>query len=1745
MLDVSTSPPADFGLVPLPRSVDQSLFLSATARWNECRDQWLELMAQGSRLPLDSPWWNARARGTAVSRRVLGSQLYRRHFEASSHAFFALGNLRDDEMKTLQTIIDPALHTAPDAAVIYVEQLSLTSADGRRAELPGALVITRNSAQPVAQLLYLPAQQSAWQVFSSRDEMERWLIEQHPQRVGAATFDADTVTVAYTALAENPLDASAESLLTRLSGPEVSKHQLDEVLASAPDLNDDSSEETSSDKAALFGLLSPEIPLDLRRKALEQQQSALENLLGDEIQSYADEPRLQQLQRQLDALSSAEQASSRAATALLGSTNPLHMLELRNLPNAEYAALYQARLAGLRAEADVQLSLSQISAEEHQWVITALDAVDHLDGHADVVVARLTLSLSEVDGGSTTTQTHELDGVLLFTRPSALQSAAPHSLLLYWPGRFGGLQRFDSRLELEQALFKITANDQALGLQLTALTANPIEYALQRQLYNCEQQAARLIADNPVASRTSQRVIAMDKLREQTLARLTVPIPAARELAYSQRLEQLHSSGLAGSLPKWFASPGTAQRAQLKGLFTTYITAMKRSHALLERELPPREAFSQKAIDVHLREAFGLTHNVEVMLDLPDATHWQKVLSDGAAPGTPQQNVLIASPQRSKLSLAELAQGNIDQAMWWRLSFMQVEIGGADEVQRQKLKRAITQAWLSNTVTDLDLAGKYETLIRDTFLGTSSASVFSNEHRRECLGEPWRLMLKLQGEFALMQRQISADGLQVLQIAIDANHREAHAASGKRIVLLPAHLTVGGADTRNQGPSTLAGVTFIQEQITGLTLLYLPDSPDGQCLREYDSLEEARKALFNLCLRTPMVSYLADRALSGDVAHHISRINQALLKNFDALIGIGSAWPATTSLAAHLLNVHLGRLLEAHRATSRSNDARLLERVALQSGAMFDYLKMAVGMLPFVGAAVALYDAWTSANQAVAAFLRGQFGHGLAEVETLLLSLIDAAMDVLPGAAATPSVARAATRNRQLRRVASGTLQAPSHRQARHAVEPFRGYEYEHDISLSGLQPGTQGVYRNVYRHAEGDFMLSQGRLYRIELSSDARQWRLHGTWARPYKQPIALDEAGNWNTHYAVYGTVMEGGGAGGGAVLGHMADGLDPLWPAAIRRWLPRWWTDRALRRQLTLTNTADAYTRRLDVQTRTTNAALEQYFALERGQRQPMRARVDMACANDIEIARNQFLNLEELMHFSHGRKRAMIEDLQSRCAWIIVERSIRRVALAKDLLIQHLDRVDQLLARSDTTPASDTAAHLRLTAQRKEVRKDFLKEFDQVHEMVGEAHHWNRRITNRAQKSMMAPDIANLSDKFSDANYYYLKTAHVLEIITRYDAVADLSWVYFHQQFKGARDKVGRALLNQHHLPEVHASHSQRNKVLEDCLATYAEFRRNLSAWTLGYPQHLDLEQVAAFLDNLEKVEDFARQAIKNRPSSTPGERTSGKQLFETEDNQLLIGVASTDTATRQQRFTIEDVDGRTETWLPRSSGKYHLSEPVASAQPQLPTDVTPLLTEARKRLAGLDAYKNQVEGYARRSMLPVDLEHMMNREATELTTRAQAIERLTPTEPVARQLRKSADELSRAGRTLRIDQSMNSKTPTEGYLDYLLEQQVVDIRKEGGLRELGRRTDGRRDFLQEYEVRDLRVEPAQTLWYAHFHYTSAKPAFNEFVKGHLKLPEQRNLGLQWQQAQAGKGAQVQSIWRGDIGKPLGSKHFSGL
>ena len=249
----------------------------------------------------------------------------------------------------------------------------------------------------------------------------------------------------------------------------------------------------------------------------------------------------------------------------------------------------------------------------------------------------------------------------------------------------------------------------------------------------------------------------------------------------------------------------------------------------------------------------------------------------------------------------------------------------------------------------------------------------------------------------------------------------------------------------------------------------------------------------------------------------------------------------------------------------------------------------------------------------------------------------------------------------------------------------------------------------------------------------------MSGTSTRTYKQPIALDEAGHWNTHYAVYGTVMEGGGVGGGAVLGHMADGLDPLWPAAIRRWLPRWWTDRALRRQLTLNNTVDAYIRRLKTQTRSTNAATgAATSSLNRTSVRLFAPLSILPVLDDIEAAQALYLNLERADAVQPWQQTRPDQRDSKHAA----PGSSSTVG-APDRPLQgtpagvHLDRIDQLVDRSDATPVTDTAAHLQLMADARRSEKTFSKTLTSNTQLSRKPINGTAESLNRAQKSRMAP------------------------------------------------------------------------------------------------------------------------------------------------------------------------------------------------------------------------------------------------------------------------------------------------------------------------------------------------------------------------------------------------------------------------
>ncbi|NUT73641.1 hypothetical protein HNO86_01150 [Pseudomonas sp. C1C7] len=1680
-------------------------------------------------------FWTARAPGTALSRQRHAIQLYRNHFEAAAEVAFAQNKLTADQLKPLQLIIDPpGTALTLDGQPIHTEQLALVLSNNSRIKLNGAWVITKGEAASSNQLLYLPGRPVAIQLFEARSDLQDWLSRQNLVPRGLPTenlrFEYTEQTDPMVVGASDLLAARQQAQITTLRNGTHGKSSLMEhgeqslvqadrfdqqrsntsVFAAPPRLEPTQSSD-EVDEQPPFGSLYADIPWPLRQALVKQQREALESL----IQEVGDGTGLQPFKDALKALEAAEDAADNAASALLGRSRTRDLVTFQS----EFTALHDAHKAGLHAEAALQMALKQLSADEYSLLKALLDTPDTAGPEA--VAASLTLSLTQQEGDKTTVNSEELKGVFVITHTDTLADAdSPGSLLLYWAGSGGGLQRFANRRELERQMFKADAQS-GMKLRLATISGDALRYSLDQLTSDFEEQAAAIRQRLSEPTDAQQRAEELEALRTRALATLQVPVHAARSLAFAHLLEQDRSATLASRLPDWLKTITEANRNAFKGLIEAYITAMNRSHELMTVLLEPRTDFTRKHLQVRLRTDFSITGHFDIQVNLPNSVTWETQHASGPYAPVPK-TVMVPSAARSTMSLEDLAQLNIDNvqstqqnALSQRLVFMNLQITASDDRDRVRLHNGINLTYLRKILPELNLPEAYEQLILDAFKGSATEPLFVREYRRECLIEPWRLMLRLQGECARLQQHISDEELKILNIAIDANTAARWRSDNKRIALWPASLSVGGKDTPGQGPATLSGVTFIEEQVGGVTLLYLPDSPDGRFLRRYDNLETARKALFNLCQQDWMIRYLAGRALHGDPRAHESRINAAVQKNFDTLIETGTAWPATTSLAAHLLDAHMGRLIATHRDTSRSNATLYLERYALEGPRAFNYIKMALGMMPFIGTAIALYDAWTAANQAAAAFLRGDVADGVEELKTVLLCLIDAAMDLVPGEAAVsgPSrAARALTRTRQLRGLASGAaaLQIPSLRQARHVAARFAGYDYEQPISLSGLQPAPHGIYRNVYRHADGDFIVRQGRIFKVELGKDSRQWRLSGNSRKTYKQPIALDESGHWDTHFGVYGTTFEGGGLGGGNVQGMLLDVLDPLWPQAIRERLPRWWTDQALRRHHALTEACDQIGLRTQSQKQRTDTILARYDNTAASQRaKSLILEADLSCTADIALARQHYQKLVELFPLTQGNKRRKNLDIQSKAASLLTLRYGQRINLAHHRALPLLERIDALTADLGALPREAVSEHLKLLGDKRKIRLQLIQELDAINSLMGEMNYWHQRITLSAYKAELTPHVAPLNKRFSDLKIAHLKTGQLLEVVTRYELETDVSWFYLQSQVGPIRRQADQSLLIHLSLPEVNATRPQRNQILQECIDNYTRLIREMRVWTIRYPQHFHLDAVELLLTGLERMIVQARKDIHELPSApvrTAG--TSNKRVFTTENDQLLIGVERWETTTQRRQYIMTGSGGREEVWEQASNGKFRLLNPQTSTSLAPGMSLAALVAGAQKRLDEQPAYLTKVRSYAEQDMLPVDLEHMMVTEADDLSRRADDIQALAAQDAIIARLRDKATELKTIGRQLRTRQSLISKKPTDGMLDDLVRQNAVDIRKKAPLKHLGKRKDGRTDYMQEYEVWDLTSTPQKVLWYAHFHYSKAAPGLNEFEKAHLKLPEHR-------------------------------------
>lgn len=1640
-----------------------------------------QLLRAAPTLP-GEPWaeyWRARAKGTPHSRRAAALEHFTSHVRASHDHALHGGMLDAGQLRAVSGVL-----ASPEWLRLEGRQLTIETPLLAGHALPGALIFTIEAAQQA--VLYLPGRQPAFSAHASREVLEAQLLADTEAEGQISYQTVDSLTAGFDTLMDHlgrtPPDPARESL-TVLAAPMPLAAPLDEP--DPPSLHD-------------FGNLTVDVPASIAARQVQRQL--------DLLQPFAEPPDALDVHRV--AVHSARASAGQAIDRLL------HDAAWRMLPSstAPLAELASAQNDGLRAHARFQHMLGEISAQELGWIESLIAQGDTFPGpEALMIAAHPLLYRPSIEGQDTSADRQLIEEALVITHRAALdRSNTDHALLLYWPGEQGGLLRCADRGVLEQCLGADPQAGTAVGL--SPVHGDVLKRILALHLERAREATAAAPADHDALAAHE------DTLRH----RLQVPQHAAREVALDTLRHEQDSASLAEVLPDWLARTPHATRLALREVLDRYATAMHQAQALLARDLPHRELFCWQRINRRLQQDFDGYDGAPVSLDLPRSTSRRRdPIAGSGAPGVPFREVLVPSAERELLSITDLLLTNIDEAMTDRLGFLTVHCPTADDSVRQALATGIDKDYLQALATELDLPQAYEDCILASYRGLDEA-LFAAQYRRECLVEPWRLMLELQGLLGLAQGTLDVAGQAILRIAVDADSHTRYRTEQHDIRLVGAMLATGGEDTAHQ-PSALAGVTFVNDQRSGITLLCLPEHPD-QPLAQYASLEAARLALHDMTRGSDGRSYLASRALLGNPEAHASRMLQALEHGFDGIIALGSVWPGDVSLAYHLLDAQMGRVVVAHRATSRSNSDLRLEHYAYQSGMVFNYLKMALGFVPVVGTVIGVYDFFAASWSAAKALVEGQGTRALDELEQALLALIDAFMDLAPGVSVAVNAGSARRLARQRPVIQRSISAAPG----RERLSRFAGYEHPEPPSLSGVQPGTQGRFKGVYQHGEGNFILVDDRLCQVQWDATAHTWRLAGTPQKGWKRAVALDEQGRWDTHFALFGTHLQGGGAGGGQVLGHLADQLDPYWPVAIRDRLPRFWVDRLYRHQHTLQSRALAEERQLQASLAQSNELFARFDLASDSNKLDLLAELERRCQADVDQGKQLYETWHAYQQVSTGRNRQVPLRQKARVATVVGDRLVHLMELKARRSRRRL--ADMGVIRGQITQIPEFAQQLPWWRQLRQRAIEHLDEREQIYTALDQLETWHTRAQS-------ASTLSRVRDRYRQAfnpeTREFFSTQHLMYAARRFED-SSASAAFFVHRLEEGLEATSRACNTLLDVQDVPVSAPQRRQIHEQLRQAYQSNKRLLQSTQASLPALFD----AAYLEQLHKNLDalIARADRTIRRATTearPPRGPSKPRLFETVEGQLYIGDYLPATASRPGLIVMHAENG-TEIGRYVSAGERWQRQ--ATRRPALPHEARDLRNTADRLLEDLDSYRARIEAYQRQGMLPADLEHMMVIKAEDLENCAHRLRELDGAAAEPAQLLTHARALRAQGTTLRVAQVKRGTQPSEGHLAYLVEQQQVELRRLQGRRQLKAG-----DYLEEYVILDS-LDPQRTpLWYAHFHYRDPQAPFDQYTAAHLKLAADRLRGPETQQGQTGAAP----VWRGAISRAAAGRYFAGL
>lgn len=1458
--------------------------------------------------------------------------------------------------------------------------------------------------------------------------------------------------------------------------------------------------------ALLFGAFAEEIDPYWREWQVSQQLAAIRATVGDNADLKSAQWRT--LRDYQQAIGAARQACLLAARPLLGRTEawaelaPGHIL---------FDKLSAAHAKALRAEFDMMRALGQLKGKQASRLEALLDNPDDA-GRAAGNILIADVALLSAAGNDI------LAGVMVITHASAVHdTAGTWGVQVYWPGTHGGLAHFDSLDAFQMAVLEGLAEaDPSLHAQVSfsygPIIGNAFDIGLKRQWRQLHLHAQAIEKGERLYADADTPEASLQRWRVEALAALEAPRHDARDQAFLDVLFEHETVTLAQGLPTWLRGLNQQAREDLGQRLADYLAALDKAQRLLARDVPPRDEFAAAALAQRLQRTFKLQPE-NLVIDLPvSVATVRETIPGSGAPGTPVKMITQPSEAREQLSLVSLALVGIDAELTQRLHFAHVQRRGVmDSVVLPTLVQ------LKTLFAELDLPARYESSLRDAFKGLPGESAEAIQARRTTLLAPWQASLRLQGQLALRRSRLDDAAVALLESPAAQLH----------------WVLFKGADTLAGG--VLAGVVLINDPAAELTVLYLPDAPNGKVLTQHDSMAQACRRLVQMSLESRMVDYLAALPASGRASDHGAYMREAQLRNFDGWLVPGERIGVATSVAEYQLNLQMGRLIRHHRATARTQDQLWLEAAARSHDSIFMIIKVLVGLLPFVGGAVAVYDAFDSAVQAVQAFRRGDTADGLLELENMLASLIGAAMDILPG-----TVAGGVGNVKSLRaRVRAGQLGPQAAKRLAPAagaghVSAFRGYES--DVAIASLQSARNGVFS----HAGSHYILRGGDAYAVQWDATYNTWRLSGTALKTYRQPVKLDASGQWQTHGAVSGRLVEGGLDGGGGAISAVADSLVERLPLAVQARLPRWLGDALVREQRRIFSRLVADERASIQRLHATEDARARFAAADVLDEALRKAVVDLAI-QEVQAAERFLASLadhraylpDKVYRRSYQGTRYQSMD---RMQLLVRMGKARRQVLRDEFGVRQAghQRLIDAAERGELTLEAFTEAMNRTLGATQEVRVKLLETADFIHE-------WSARFEREWQSaSLDAPRRAEIERLIREGDYDYrprlddaVKAEVLLKLVLKPQLSTTPERLLLGQLVVRDVRQLDILLATWRDTEVVDLSAAQRQRVLSQFATATELFRWRLEEWTSVYAQYIDLRYQKRLVNHLKALVDEATRgrASAERPRRPQPEGGPRRRVFETVDDEMLIGTESGTGA--QRSMQVELGDGSVRHYELEADNRWALRE-AAATQARL----AELLGRAQVQLATSEALVLRAEGYARRGMALASIDDLISNEGRGLVELATAIERLSTAGDdmvsLLERLRSRGAELMIQAARLRIRLTKAMQHPTMAHAEYLLGQQAIRLeRRTGRVPELDTQ-----QFLQEYVMVD--VASGEDLWVAHFHYGKMRYAFDNFAAAHVKRADQARLGAQWEAQNT-----PAKVWRSPISPAQARQHFQPL